>query len=258
LCQSELQAGRAVRALGILSAMRTQGHVSQAASALEALALASLGRDQEALDHVRREPNMDADDGATVARGFCTVGSRLLDNGRIEQAAGISRLLTSWRPDSTHSNLLRARLAVASGRDKEAIASYEQVVEADPNLATALKEMVQILIRSGCVEKAVSRARELVRLRPMFAPDSHRLLARALAAAGRSSESEAAARWADHHEAYLRELTSPPANPAPADQTRDSPNADPKTSPPGFLRRGIIRTTAILVCAGMVWVALSQ
>lgn len=79
---------------------------------------------------------------------------------------------------------LRARLAIAEGRYREALDLYRKVIEVEPEDAVLRYEYAQLLRDLNVADEALTQGREAVRLGPEM-PETHRLLGTLeLAAAG--------------------------------------------------------------------------
>lgn len=143
-----LRAGDGARALAALDELAAAGPLPEGALHYRGLALQAAGRGAEAEQAWREELRLHPGNG----RSHALLAQRLLDAGRLDEAAehlGLARVLApGWLP----ARLLEARLALARNEDEAALRAFQDVLAADPWGESAVEAhtgLAQVLARRG-------------------------------------------------------------------------------------------------------------
>lgn len=125
-------------------------------------ALASLGRDNEAIEDLRAGLTPDSKDAEALA-----TLSRMLDaTGRHEEALSILEQLCQLEPENVGHWTNRGYELAALGRNDEALAMYDTALELDKDEPVALSNRAQTLLQLGREEEAMKNVERSLRAYP--------------------------------------------------------------------------------------------
>ncbi len=172
-----LRAGDGAGALAELDELAAAGPLPEGALHYRALALEAAGRGGEAEQAWREEVAVHPGN----ARAQAGLARRLMDGGRLDEAAEHLGLATRLAPADVVVRLLAGRLTLLRGEDESALRAFQDVLQADPwgdGAVEAHTGLAQILARRGgpdvaLAERHAATARHLHELRAYL--DSYQL-----------------------------------------------------------------------------------
>ncbi len=143
-----LRAGDGAGALARLDELSAQGPLPDGAAHYRAMALTAAGRPEDAEAAWRAELRVRPGNG----RAHGLLARRLLDTGRLDEAATHLALAQRLAPDWPPARLLAGRLAMARDDDELALRAFRDVLAADPwgeSAVEAHTALSQLLARRG-------------------------------------------------------------------------------------------------------------
>jgi tetratricopeptide (TPR) repeat protein len=151
-----LRAGDGAAALSRLEELAAQGPLPDGAAHYRALALEAAGRPDEAEATWRAELQARPGNG----RAHALLARRLLDTGRLDEAAAHLDQARRFAPDWPPARLLDGRLALARNDDELALRAFRDVLAQDPwgeSAVEAHTALAQLLARRGVPDQELAR-----------------------------------------------------------------------------------------------------
>lgn len=151
-----LRAGDGAAALARLEELSARGPLPDGAAHYRAMALEAAGRPEEAEAAWRAELQARPGNG----RAHALLARRLLDTGRLDEAAAHLEQARALAPDWLPARLLTGRLALARNEDELALRAFRDVLALEPwgeSAVEAHTALAQLLARRGGPDEAEAR-----------------------------------------------------------------------------------------------------